>query len=273
MVVGKQAAPVKYCRFTAVVLTTFAAVLPAFVKADMVAAIERIKQSVVIVGTYNETESPRFRLRGSGFVVGNGNWAITNAHVLPHKQDAISVPQNEVGTRLVVQIRAPSGALSQRQATILDIDPTHDLALLRFEGAAAPMLKVQSGPGPKEGQTVGLMGFPIGGALGFAPVTHRGMIASITTAALPSATGQQLDARTARTLRDNNFEVFQLDATAYPGNSGGPLFDVDSAEVLGVINMVFVKGTRESALTAPSGITYAIPAKFVSLILKKNTAE
>jgi hypothetical protein len=35
------------------------------------------------VGTYNATDNPRFGFRGSGFVVGDGNLLITNAHVLP----------------------------------------------------------------------------------------------------------------------------------------------------------------------------------------------
>jgi S1-C subfamily serine protease len=64
--------------------------------------------------------------------------------------------------------------------------------------------------------------------------------------------------------------VFQLDATAYPGNSGGPLFDPRSGAVFGVISMVLVKGTRESALSQPSGITYAIPSRYVSEMLARH---
>ena len=33
--------------------------------------------------------------------------------------------------------------------------------------------------------------------------------------------------------------------------------------------MVFVKGTKESALTQPSGITYAIPAKYLQDVVQK----
>ena len=115
------------------------------------------------------------------------------------------------------------------------------------------------------------MGFPIGGALGFSPVTHRGTISSIAAAALPTPTAQQLNEKTIRSLRSGeSFTVFQLDGTAYPGNSGGPLFDPETGDVIGVVNMVFIKGTRESALTNPSGITYAIPSRHVLDMLQAN---
>lgn len=52
----------------------------------------------------------------------------------------------------------------------------------------------------------------------------------------------------------------QLDAIAYPGNSGGPVLDVDSGEVVGVLQGGIVKNIKEAALSAPTGITYAVPA-------------
>jgi S1-C subfamily serine protease len=63
--------------------------------------------------------------------------------------------------------------------------------------------------------------------------------------------------------------VFQLDATAYPGNSGSPIYDADTGEVLGIINMVLVKSTREAALSQPSGITYAIPVRHLRALLDR----
>lgn len=114
------------------------------------------------------------------------------------------------------------------------------------------------------------MGFPIGGALGFSSVTHRAMVSSITQARLPSAQSGQLNERAIRGLREGNFQIFQLDATAYPGNSGGPLFDPGSGEVVGVVNMVMLKGARESALSQPSGISYAIPARHVREMMARQ---
>lgn len=232
--------------------------------ADERQAIVQVKPSVVIVGTFKLTNSPRFNLRGTGFVAGDGNWAITNAHVIPEEADADS------DTKLAVQIRQGQNELQMRFATVLEIDRLHDLALLHFDGPPVPKLALHDSGAVREGQLVAFMGFPIGGALGFSAVTHRGMISSITAISLPTATAQQLNARTISSLRSGSFDIFQLDATAYPGNSGGPLFDIESGGVVGVINMVFVKGTKESALTSPSGITYAIPSNFVAQLIQRR---
>ena len=196
--------------------------------------------------------------------MGAGNWVVTNAHVL--QQPA----EEEVESALVVQVRI-GRELQMRSTTLLEVDKLHDLALLRFDGPGAPELAIGDSDAVREGQSVAFMGFPIGGALGYSAVTHRAMVSSIAAAALPTPTAQQLNEKTIRSLRaGGSFDIFQLDGTAYPGNSGGPLFDPDSAQVLGVLNMVFIKGTRESALSAPSGISYAIPSKFILELLQRH---
>jgi S1-C subfamily serine protease len=63
--------------------------------------------------------------------------------------------------------------------------------------------------------------------------------------------------------------VFQLDATAFPGNSGSPLYDPDTGAVVGIINKVFVQETKENLLAKPSGISYAIPIRYALPLLKK----
>ena len=231
-------------------------------RADLPDTVARIKPSVVVVGTFRATDSPRFRMRGTGFVVADGNHAVTNAHVLPE------ATENMAGMTVVVQVRRPGGDLSMRQATVLQVDRVHDLAFMRFEGAAAPAMQVGDSSAVREGQAVAFMGFPIGGALGFSSVTHRALISSITPAAMPTPTARQLNAATIRSVRAGPFDIFQLDGTAYPGNSGGPLFDPESGVVLGVVNMVFIKGSRESALSQPSGISYAIPSRFVAELIE-----
>lgn len=244
----------------AAVSLTAMAIGPA--RAGLPDTVARIKPAIVVVGSYRSTDSPRFRMRGTGFVVADGQHAVTNLHVLPGPSEDMD------NASIVVQVRRDGGELSMRQATVLQVDRLHDLALLRFEGAPAPTLRIGDSTAVREGQTVAFIGFPIGGALGFSPVTHRALISSITPAAMPTPTARQLNESTIRSVRGGAFEIFQLDGTAYPGNSGGPLFDPDTGTVLGVVNMVFIKGSRESALSQPSGISYAIPARFVAALLE-----
>jgi len=229
-------------------------------KADTAEVVAKVKQSVAAVGFFKETNNPRFQFRGTGFAVLDGNTLATNAHVVQ------ITPDTESST-LAVMIKTGPNQSQTRKAVLLELDTAHDLALLRFEGAALPALTLRAAETVREGQTVLFMGFPIGGALGFSAVTHRGMISSITPVALPTPTARQLDAKTVSRLREGSFDIFQLDATAYPGNSGGPLFDPDTGEVTGVVNMVALKGLKESLLSQPSGISYAIPAKFLLQLL------
>ena len=226
-------------------------------------AIAAIKPSVLPVGTYSATDSPRFTFRGTGFVVGDGTLLATNYHVLPSAADL------EGGPALMVLVSRSGDQGSLRRARLAASDRQRDLALLKLEGPPLPALALEEAGAIREGQSIALMGFPIGGALGFSAVTHRGIVASMTTSALPAATAQSLDPRVVRRLRDgSNLEVIQLDATAYPGNSGGPVFDTETGRVLGIVNQVLVKSTRESALTNPTGITYAVPVRYLLELLK-----
>ena len=115
-----------------------------------------------------------------------------------------------------------------------------------------------------------MTGFPIGAALGPFAATHRGMIAAIAPIAIPQSRSADLDPKVIRRLTTGAFNIFQLDATAYPGNSGSPdLRPGHPATVLGIVNMVLVKGTKEAALSQPSGITYAVPSKYLVELLQK----
>lgn len=228
--------------------------------ADLADVIEKVKPSIIAIGTFKKTQSPPFVFRGTGFVVGNGNQLATNAHVIPE-------PDVQDAPELAILVRSANGEGSIRRARLVNKDTAHDLAVIRFDGPPLPVLQVGDSSTLREGQTIAFTGFPIGGALGFSPVTHRGIISAITPIAQPGGNSTQINAKLISQLKRGTFNVFQLDATAYPGNSGSPIFDPDSGLVLGVINMVFVKGSKESALSAPSGISYAIPARHLQAIL------
>lgn len=230
---------------------------------DATAAIRRVKSSIVAIGTYESTRTPAFQFRGTGFVVGDGMLIVTNAHVLPGALD---------GSRLEllgVLTKGIDDKARFREAKPAAIDPGSDLAVLRISGDPLPALRLGDSDKVKEGQAILFTGFPIGAALGPYPATHRGMVSAITPIAIPQARSADLNPNVIRRLSTGSFPVFQLDATAYPGNSGSPIYDPESAEVLGIVNMVFVKGTKETALTQPSGITYAIPANHLRDLLQK----
>ena len=233
---------------------------PAIASAALPEQIVRIKPSVVAVGTHQRARSPQFVFRGTGFVVGDGMLVATNAHVLPESVDST---QRET---IAILIGGERDA-QVREARTVAIDREHDLALLQITGAALPALAIADSDGVREGEAVAFTGFPIGGVLGYTPVTHQAVIAAITPVAIPSANAQQLDPRVIRRVQAGPFNVFQLDATAYPGNSGSPVYDVARGEVVGIVNMVFVKGTKEAALTNPTGISFAIPAKYLKALI------
>ncbi len=234
-----------------------------FASATLPDLIDQIKPSIVVVGTYLKTRSPAFVMRGTGFVVGNGTLVATNAHVVPENLDSAN------GEILVIQATAGHGLLQQRPAKATAGDKSHDLALLRIDGPPLPALVLQSGGPVREGQSVAFTGFPIGSVLGLSPVTHRGIISAITPIVLPSAKANQLNEKVIKRLKSGTFEIYQLDGTAYPGNSGGPLFEMEKGEVIGIINMVFVKGTKESVLSHPSGISFAIPVLYLQELLRE----
>lgn len=232
--------------------------------ADLPALIAAAKPSVLPVGTFSPTDTPRFGFRGTGFVVGDGTLVATNFHVLAPGADT-SEPGS--GPQMMVMTGRSGDQGVGRRARVVATDRTRDLALLRIEGAPLKPLELAEAGTAREGQDIALMGFPIGGTLGFAAVTHRGIVASITTAALPAATASNLDPRALLRLREGNFELLQLDATAYPGNSGGPVFDAATGRVIGVVNMVLVKAGRESALSSPTGISYAVPVAALRVLM------
>ena len=238
-------------------------VSPVTLADNAVSTIERVKGSVVAVGTFERTRAPAFQFRATGFAIGDGSLVATNAHALP------AILDSERREMLVVAIPVAGREPQIREARELAVDIGTDLAVLKINGAPLPALKLGGLEGVREGQSVLFTGFPIGSVLGIIAATHRGMVAAITPIAIPPPVAAGLDPRVVRRLTTGSFPVLQLDATAYPGNSGSPVYDPESGEVLGIINMVLVKATKEAALTQPSGITYAIPAKHLQALVTK----
>lgn len=226
----------------------------------LVELIRDVKPSVVAIAIHNPTASPRIRFIGTGFVVGDGKQVVTNYHVIGKGLD-----EDRRESYVVVSGSARNltvhPMLSRRNA------PLYDLAIMTIE-QTLPAVALADDAFIDEGTHIAFTGFPISNVLGLYPATHQGIIAAITPIAIPADNSRELHIQALRQLRDP-YPVYQLDATAYPGNSGSPLFNVVTGEVVGVINMVHVKSTREAVLSDPSGISFAIPVRHVRELLQQ----
>ena len=233
------------------------------VQAALPEALARVKPSVVAVGTFQKLRNPSFIFRGTGFAVDDGTLIATNAHVVP---EALQTDET-----MMVLVHVPGAAEPQpREAKTVAMNREHDLALLRISGARLPVVTFGDSESVRDGQSIAFTGFPIGNSLGFYPVTHGGIIASHSPIAVPATTTRQLDPRVVRSLKAGPFVLFQLDTTAYPGHSGSPLYDAASGEVLGIVNMGILKGTKDTAIGQPSGISFAVPARYLQELLRES---
>lgn len=231
---------------------------------NLVEIVKQVKPSVVGVGITTPMNSPANNLQGTGFVIGNGQYIATNYHVVSNELDPG-----------VVQYRAVYAGNARKtktyRAEVVGIDPAHDLAILKIDATLKPFTVAPDELVP-EGTYIGFTGFPIGAVLGLYPATHRGIVAAITPDATPARNSNQLSIDMLDRLQQT-FMIYQLDATAYPGNSGSPMYRIEDGVVIGVINKVFVAETRESVLSKPSGISYAIPIVHLRKLAAKYNIE
>lgn len=227
--------------------------------------IAAVKPSVVGIGTNLRTRSPAIVFHATGFVVGDGLSVISNAH-------AVTTLDSERMETLGI-VTGKGDQLAFREARVVAIDRVHDLVHLRLSGAPLPALALAGAELVDEGRDLAFTGYPLGIQLGMNPVTHRAMLSAQTPAILPTPNSRGLNPRAVVALqRGTPFTLYQLDGTAYPANSGSPVYDPETGAVLAVINMTLVKGTKESAITDPSGISYAIPVRYVHELLQQGGA-
>ena len=231
--------------------------------AELPRTVAAVKPSVVGIGTFLKLRSPATQFVATGFVVGDGLDVITNAHALleldSEKQETLGVltPVGDTGFEF-------------HPAQMVGLDREHDLAHLRLAGKPLPALKLGDGADVAEGMELSLTGYPIGMVLGLHPATHRALLAAITPIVLPSLNSGKLSAAAIMQLQRPPFMIYQLDATAFPGNSGSPVYDPQTGVVYGIINMVFVKGLKENAITNPSGIAYAVPVRYARELMQRK---
>jgi S1-C subfamily serine protease len=223
--------------------------------------IKQVKPSIVGIGSHEPLRRPANVLAGTGFLVGDGSHVITCDHVV---KPFAALTGKEY---LAVFIGAGEPAQTRR-ARLVASDPAHDTALLEVEGEPGRPLQLEVGESAEEGQSVAFTGFPIGAVYGLRPVTHRGIISAVTPIVIPQISARLLDNTMIRRLK-SDFNVYQLDATAYPGNSGSPVYDPETGRVLALLSSVFVKQTKEKLLADPSGITFAIPIRYARELMAR----
>ena len=142
------------------------------------------------------------RSLGSGFIVSNDGYVVTNHHVVKDADEIIV-------------------KLSDRrelEAKVIGSDPRSDIALLKIDAKNLPVVDLGSAKKLKVGQWVLAIGSPFG-------FDHS------VTSGIVSAKG--------RSLPNENYVPFiQTDVAINPGNSGGPLFNLDG-EVVGINSQIY----------------------------------
>lgn len=219
----------------------------------MAALVTKVKASTVSVGTYYYNDVPTTRFNGTGFAIGDGKRIVTNYHVIQ--------PIIEKDRMFHLRIFHKDMPTKGVKAVLAAEDQFHDLAILIMDGRVDPLPMAEDNS-LKEGYHVAFTGYPIGFVLGLNSTTHTGIVSAITPVILPSPHASLIKGALVKHL-EAPWDIIQIDAVAYPGNSGSPVYRISTGEVVGVINKVFVKGKKEHVLKDPSGLTYAVPVEFV----------
>ena len=139
---------------------------------------------------------------GSGFIISQDGFIISNNHVVRNADEVI--------------VR-----LSDRReykAKVVGTDEPSDVALLKIDADGLPAVRLGTGYELKVGEWVLAIGSPFG-------FDHS------VTAGIVSAKGRNLP-------RENYVPFIQTDVAINPGNSGGPLFNLQG-DVVGVNSQIF----------------------------------
>ncbi len=161
----------------------------------------------------------RPRSLGSGFVISDDGYVLTNNHVVEGADEIL--------------VRFPDRR--ELNAEVVGTDRRSDLALLKVEGGNLPTVRL----GRSDELDVGEWVLAIGSPFGFDYSVTAGIV---------SAKGRSLP-----TERNENYVPFiQTDVAINPGNSGGPLFNLDG-EVVGINSQIY---SRSGGFM---GVSFAIP--------------
>ena len=173
------------------------------------------------------------RGQGSGFLINDKGWILTNRHVVSGRAPEIQVTLSDK---------------KQYKARILGADDNNDLALLQINPKGKlPFLQL----GDSDKLVVGQKVIAIGNPFGFNGTLTTGVV---------SALDRSISEESA--VYDN---MIQTDAAINPGNSGGPLLD-SHGSVIGINTMIY--GTQGSI-----GIGFAMPISRAKAMLEEFQAR
>lgn len=176
-------------------------------------------------------DSPRAQGIGSGFIVSADGEVLTNAHVVADAD--------------TVTVRMADGK-HEYKGRVIGIDLRSDVALLKIEATGLPVATLGASGNIKPGEWVAAIGSPFG-------------FANTITAGIVSATE--------RVLPGGSLVPFiQTDVAVNPGNSGGPLLNMNG-DVIGINSMIY------SGTGGYMGVSFAIPIEValdVAKQLQKN---
>ncbi|MGH8781040.1 DegQ family serine endoprotease [Paraburkholderia sp.] len=163
----------------------------------------------------DQSDQPSASL-GSGFIVSSDGYILTNAHVVDGA--------NVVTVKLTDK--------REYRAKVVGADKQSDVAVLKIDATNLPIVKIGDPRLSKVGQWVVAIGSPYG----FDNTVTSGIISAKS-----------------RSLPNENYTPFiQTDVPVNPGNSGGPLFNLQG-EVIGINSMIY------SQTGGFQGLSFAIP--------------
>jgi len=175
--------------------------------ADWAAVTAAAKPAVVFI---KHRDANNRQSTGTGFFISPNGYILTCAHVVSPGIVKLSRKPVAASRKVADKIWTRTSEGVTREAQRVYCDGTSDIALLATGGSGFPWLGMSRSL-PTQGEEVVLLGYPLGQALGKELVATRGIVSAL-----------RLDG-----------EVFQLDAAANPGNSGGPVVN-SYGQVVGV---------------------------------------
>ena len=230
---------------TSTVALTSAAMTPAQIYDKYSAGVVEVLatfSNVSSMSPYGPSSSSAQAL-GSGFVVSADGSILTNAHVVSDngtRADSVKgvfKTQNGAGTDTTTVA-----------ATVVGVDETSDVALLKVDPAKAPALESPRGTGSSAVQ-VGEAVVAIGNPLGYDFSVTSGIV---------SATNRNLQSPNGSVIPDG----IQTDAAINEGNSGGPLIDA-SGQVIGINEQI------ASQSGGNQGLGFAVPINTAVSVMKQ----